>query len=77
MHLCARLERQGDLRVKVCSPLGGHKQGDTGVALKSGRGISRSSSRGETDDFGPIQAPYVPQEVGRITTWLLPWVVVN
>ena len=35
-----------DLRVKVCGPLGGHKQGDTGTALKSGNGISRSSSRG-------------------------------
>ena len=35
-HLRARLEGQGDLRVKVCSPLGGHKQGDTGTASTSG-----------------------------------------
>ena len=35
------------------------------------------SSRGETDDFGPFQAPYIPQEVGRVTIWLLSWVVVN
>ena len=32
--------------MKVCSPLGGHKQGDTGTASKSGNGTSRSSSRG-------------------------------
>ena len=35
-----------DLRVKVCSSLGGHKQGDTGTASTSGNGTSRSSSRG-------------------------------
>ena len=35
-HLRARLEGQGDLRVKVSSPLGGHKQGDTGTALPLG-----------------------------------------
>ena len=35
-----------DLRVKVFSPLGGHKQGDTGTASTSGHGTSRSSSRG-------------------------------
>ena len=34
------------LRVRVCSPLGGHKQGDTGTAMTSGHGTSRSSSRG-------------------------------
>ena len=45
-HLRVRLEGQGDLRVKVCSPLGGHKQDDTGTASKSGNGTSRSSSRG-------------------------------
>ena len=32
-----------DLRVKVFSPLGGHKQGDTGTASTSGHGTSRSS----------------------------------
>ena len=32
--------------MKVCSPLGGHKQGDTGKASTSGYGTSRSSSRG-------------------------------
>ena len=37
-----------DLRVKVFSPLGGHKQGDTGTASTSGTGTSRSSrGRGE------------------------------
>ena len=40
MHLRSCLKRQGDLRVKVCSPLGGHKQGDTGMASKSGNGTS-------------------------------------
>ena len=45
-HLRARLEGQGDLRVKVCSPLGRHKQGNTGSASTSGHGTSRSSSRG-------------------------------
>ena len=35
-----------DLRVKVFSPLDGHKQGDTGMASTSGNGTSRSSSRG-------------------------------
>ena len=35
-----------DLRVRVFSPLGGHKQGDTGTASTSGNGTSRSSSRG-------------------------------
>ena len=35
-----------DLRVKVFSNLGGHKQGDTGTASTSGHGTSRSSSRG-------------------------------
>ena len=35
-----------DLRVKICSPLGEHKQGDTGTASTSGNGTSRSSSRG-------------------------------
>ena len=35
-----------DLRVKVFSLLGGHKQGDTGIALTSGHVTSRSSSRG-------------------------------
>ena len=35
-----------DLRVKVCSPLGGHKQGDTGTASTYLHGTSRSSSRG-------------------------------
>ena len=34
------------LRVRVFSPLGGHKQGDTGMASTSGHGTSRSSSRG-------------------------------
>ena len=34
------------MRVKVCGPLGGHKQGDTGTASKSGHGTFRSSSRG-------------------------------
>ena len=28
-------------------------------------------------DFGPFQAPYVPQEVGRVTLWLLPRIVVK
>ena len=32
--------------MKVCSPLGGHKEGDTGTTSKSGHGKSRSSSRG-------------------------------
>ena len=44
-HLQARFEGQGDLRVKVCSPLGGHKQGDTGTATTSVHGTSKSSSR--------------------------------
>ena len=35
-----------DLRVKVFSPLRGHKQGDMGVASTSGHGTSRSISRG-------------------------------
>ena len=35
-----------DLRVKVFGPLGGHKQGDTGMASTSLHGTSRSSSRG-------------------------------
>ena len=34
------------MRVKVCGPLGGHKQGDTETASKSWNGTSRSSSRG-------------------------------
>ena len=34
------------MRVKVCGPLGGHTQGDTGTASKSGHGTSRSISRG-------------------------------
>ena len=34
------------MQVKVCGPLGEHKQGDTGAASKSGHGTSRSSSRG-------------------------------
>ena len=83
-YLRAHLQRQGD-----CGPLGEHRQGDTGMASKSGHGTSRSSSRGRgggrswrgvvevTDDLGPIQAPYVPEEVVRVTIWLLPWVVVN
>ena len=50
VHLRACLERQGDLQVKACSPLGGHKQGDTGTASKSGNGTSRSSSRGRGGD---------------------------
>ena len=37
----------------------------------------RGSSRGETDAFGPFQVPYIPQEVGRVTIWLLSWVVVQ
>ena len=32
-----------DFRVKVFSPLGGHKQGETGTASTSGKGTSRSS----------------------------------
>ena len=40
------VERQGDFRVKVCSPLGRHKQDDTGTASKSWHGTARSSSRG-------------------------------
>ena len=44
-YLRACLEGQGDLRVKVCSPLGGQKQGNTGTASTSGHGTSRSSSR--------------------------------
>ena len=35
-----------DLRVKVFSPLAGHKQGDTGTASTSGNGTSRSSRGG-------------------------------
>ena len=36
------------LRVKVFSPLGGHKQGDTAAASTSGHGTSRNSrGRGE------------------------------
>ena len=53
MHLQAHLEVadlrvkvNGHLRVKVCSPLGGHKQGITGSASASGNGTFRSSSRG-------------------------------
>ena len=34
------------MRVRVFSPLGGHKQGDTGTASTSEHGTSRSSSRG-------------------------------
>ena len=34
------------LRVKVFSPLGGHKQGDTAVASTSGNGTSRNSRGG-------------------------------
>ena len=45
-HLREHFEGQGDLRVKVCSPLGGHKQGDTGTASTSGHGTSKRSSRG-------------------------------
>ena len=45
-HSRACPEGQGDLRVKVCSPPGGHKQGSTGSASTSGYGTSRSSSRG-------------------------------
>ena len=37
----------------------------------------RGGGRGETDDFGPFQAPYVPQEVGRVTLSLLPRIVVK
>ena len=37
------------LRVKVFSPLGGHKQGDTAAASTSGNGTSRNSrSEGES-----------------------------
>ena len=32
-----------DMRVKVFSPLGGHKLGDTGTVSTSGKGTSRSS----------------------------------
>ena len=46
VHLLARLEGHDHLRVKVCGPLGGQKQGDTGTASKSGNGASKSSSRG-------------------------------
>ena len=53
VHLQARSEMtdqrvkvNGHLRVKVCSPLGGHKQGNTGSASTSGNGTSRSNSRG-------------------------------
>ena len=35
-----------DLRVRVFTPLRGQKQGDTGTALTSGHGTSRSSSSG-------------------------------
>ena len=35
-----------ELLVKVFSPLGGHKQDDTGTASTSEYGTSRSSSRG-------------------------------
>ena len=35
-----------DLRVKVFSPFGGHKQGDTGMASTSGHGTFRSSRFG-------------------------------
>ena len=35
-----------DLRVRVFSPLGGHKQGDNGTASTSVHGTSRSSNRG-------------------------------
>ena len=47
------------------------------VEVKASLGEELSSSRGETDDLGPFQAHYIPQEVGRVTIWLLPWVVVN
>ena len=41
-----------DFRVKVFSPLGGHKQGDSGTASTSGKGTSRSSrGRGEGRSF--------------------------
>ena len=37
-----------DLQVKVFSPVGGHKQGETAIASTSGHGRSRSSrGRGE------------------------------
>ena len=36
--------------MKVSGPLGGHKKGDNGAALKSGNGTSRSSSRGRGED---------------------------
>ena len=41
-----RVKVKSHLRVKVCSPLGGHKRGNTGSASTSENGISRSSSRG-------------------------------
>ena len=55
-----------DLRVKVCSPLGGHKQGDTGTASTSAHGTSRSSSRGRGGGRSWLGVVEVAVEVGLI-----------
>ena len=53
-----------------------HPEAEVEVKVSLGEVMSMWQQR-ETNDFGPIQAPYVPQEVGRVTIRLLPWVVVN
>ena len=51
---------------------------------KSWRGVVEVAAAWNEPGMGPrgvvdvpFQAPYVPQEVGRATLGLLPWVVVN
>ena len=44
---------------------------------KSWRGVVEAAAEARLINLGPFQAPYIPQEVARVTILLLPRVVVN
>ena len=44
---------------------------------RSWRGVVKVAVETRLDNFGTFQAPYIPQEDGRVTVGLLPWAVVN
>ena len=66
-------------RNKLCRSGNGTSRSSSrgGSEGKSWRGVVEAAAEVRLNELGPFQAPYIPQEVGRVTIWLLPRVVVN
>ena len=48
-------------------------RGRGGGEGKSWRGVVEAAAEAKLNNLGQFQAPYIPQEVGRVTIWLTIW----